>query len=76
VEFRLLGPLEVTGATGTPCALEPRHARLLAVLLLAANRVVTREQLIEAIWDDQPPPTVVRRGDIPITPTGNAATWQ
>jgi DNA-binding SARP family transcriptional activator/class 3 adenylate cyclase/ABC-type glycerol-3-phosphate transport system substrate-binding protein len=54
-EFRLLGPLEVTDG-GRPVTLGgPRQRLVLAHLLLAANRIVTMEELIERVWDDDPP---------------------
>ena len=47
MEFRILGPLEVL-VDGMPVALGgPRQRALLAVLLLNANRVVSRERLID-----------------------------
>ncbi|HET6790575.1 MAG TPA: extracellular solute-binding protein [Actinomycetota bacterium] len=53
--FRLLGPLEVTDG-GRPVSLGgPRQRLVLAHLLLAANRVVTMDELIERIWDEEPP---------------------
>ena len=53
--FRLLGPLEVTDG-GRPVALGgPRQRLVLAHLLLAANRVVTMDELIEKVWDEEPP---------------------
>jgi DNA-binding SARP family transcriptional activator/class 3 adenylate cyclase/ABC-type glycerol-3-phosphate transport system substrate-binding protein len=56
IEFRLLGPLEVTDG-GRPVTLGgPRQRLVLAHLLLAANRVVTMEELIERVWDEEPPP--------------------
>ncbi|MEV7232209.1 BTAD domain-containing putative transcriptional regulator [Polymorphospora sp. NPDC051019] len=61
MRFRILGPLQVLGADGQPLQLEPRLVRLLATLLLAANQVVTRERLVEAVWDDEPPTTVDRQ---------------
>ena len=53
--FRFLGPLEVTDG-GRPVALGgPRQRLVLAHLLLAANRVVTMDELIEKVWDEEPP---------------------
>jgi DNA-binding SARP family transcriptional activator/class 3 adenylate cyclase/ABC-type glycerol-3-phosphate transport system substrate-binding protein/type II secretory pathway predicted ATPase ExeA len=55
LEFRLLGPLEVTDG-GRPVTLGgPRQRLVLAHLLLAANRIVTMEELIERVWDEEPP---------------------
>ena len=41
--------------------LEPREARTLAVLLLSPNRLVTRDQLMDGIWDQAPPATAPRQ---------------
>jgi DNA-binding SARP family transcriptional activator len=55
VEFRILGPLEAREG-GRPVALGGRKQRaLLAVLLLHANEVVSRDRLIDALWGDVPP---------------------
>lgn len=57
MEFRVLGALEVS-ANGRQ--LGPGGARqqiVLAVLLLNANRSVTLDRLVEAIYDDEPPAT-------------------
>lgn len=57
VEFRILGPLEVQ-ANGHRLQLGGRKQRaLLAVLLLNANEVVSRDRLIDALWGERPPPT-------------------
>ena len=57
LEFRILGPLEVR-RSGEPLPLRGRkqHA-LLALLLLHANEVVTRDRLIDELWSEQPPET-------------------
>ncbi len=57
MEFGILGPLEVYEA-GKPVPIRGAKQRaLLAVLLLHANRVVPRDQLIEALWEEEPPET-------------------
>jgi DNA-binding SARP family transcriptional activator/tetratricopeptide (TPR) repeat protein len=61
VEFRILGPLQVYAEDGQPCAFEPRSARVLAVLLLSPDQVVSREYLVDAVWDDDPPATAKRQ---------------
>ncbi|HEY0165679.1 MAG TPA: BTAD domain-containing putative transcriptional regulator [Jatrophihabitans sp.] len=38
-----------------------RQQKLLVVLLLEPDRVVTADRLIEAVWDDRPPATVRRQ---------------
>ena len=57
MEFRILGPLEVYDA-GKQVPVGPAKQRaLLAVLLLEGNRVVARDRLIDALWDEEPPET-------------------
>jgi predicted ATPase/DNA-binding SARP family transcriptional activator len=57
VEFGLLGPLEVH-VDGSPVPLGPPKQRaLLAMLLVDANRVVSRGRLIDGLWGDEPPET-------------------
>ncbi|NUT93072.1 MAG: tetratricopeptide repeat protein [Saccharothrix sp.] len=57
VEFRLLGPLEVL-VDGRRVPLGgSRQDKLLAVLLLDQDRVVTPARLIDALWDEDPPET-------------------
>lgn len=57
MEFRLLGPLDVSGPGGPLPALAPRQQVVLAMLLLEANRVVPVDRLIRAVWGEDPPPT-------------------
>lgn len=55
MEFRVLGPLEVTDG-GRPLALGgPRQRLVLASLILEANHVVPTDRLIDRIWGDEPP---------------------
>ncbi len=57
LQFRLLGPLAVSVA-GEPLALGGQKRRaLLAALLLEANRIVSRDRLIDALWGEEPPDT-------------------
>src|SRR5919197_1073160 len=57
MQFRLLGPLSVS-VDGEPLALTGQKPRaLLAALLLEANRVVSRDRLIDAVWGEEPPDT-------------------
>jgi DNA-binding SARP family transcriptional activator len=55
--FRILGPVEVAGASGPLHVPSGRRQVILAMLLLDANRVVSIEQLIDAVWDEDPPST-------------------
>jgi DNA-binding SARP family transcriptional activator len=60
MEFRILGPLEVI-EDGQQVALGGQKQRaLLAVLLLEANRVVSTDRLIGALWEDEPPETAAK----------------
>ena len=55
MEFRLLGPVEAL-RDGRPIALGGAKPRaLLALLLLHANEVVSRDRLIDALWGERPP---------------------
>jgi YVTN family beta-propeller protein len=55
MRFAVLGPLEVSH-NGGPVSLGGRKQRmLLAMLLLHANEVVSRTELVEALWGERPP---------------------
>jgi DNA-binding SARP family transcriptional activator len=55
MEFRILGPIEVED-DGRAVALGGSKQRaLLALLLLAPNRVVSVDRLIDALWPAEPP---------------------
>src|SRR3954452_21242681 len=57
MEFRILGPLEVLEGGRALDLGGPKQRALLALLLLEANRVVARDRLIDALWDESPPET-------------------
>jgi DNA-binding SARP family transcriptional activator len=57
MDFRVLGPLEVVGRDGPLPLGGVKQRSLLAVLLLHANRVVSRDGLIDALWGARPPLT-------------------
>jgi DNA-binding SARP family transcriptional activator len=57
MDFRILGPLEVV-ADGQKVPLGGAKQRaLLALLLLHPNRVVSRDRLIDELWETDPPET-------------------
>ena len=56
VEFGVLGPLQIC-LDGVPVALgTPKQRAVLAMLLINRNRPVATEALIEAAWEQFPPP--------------------
>jgi YVTN family beta-propeller protein len=59
MEYRVLGPLEVRdGERSLPLA-GARQRALLALLLVNANHVVSRDRLIDELWGEQAPETAV-----------------
>ena len=57
VEFRILGPLELV-EDGRPVDVGGAKQRtLLAVLPLHRNRLVSTDELIDALWGERPPET-------------------
>ena len=57
VEFRILGPLEVLVDGRRRRVGAAKQRTLLTVLLLDANRVVSRDRLIDALWGARSPAT-------------------
>jgi len=55
LEFRALGPLEVSDGGRAIALGGPKQRLVLAHLLLAAGRVVSMDQLIDRLWDTEPP---------------------
>jgi predicted ATPase/DNA-binding SARP family transcriptional activator len=57
MEFKILGPLEVTDS-GRPISIGgPKQRALLAILLAQANRVVPTARLIQLLWGEEAPDT-------------------
>jgi predicted ATPase/DNA-binding SARP family transcriptional activator len=57
MEFRMLGPLEVRRGEESLALGGAKQRALLAILILHANHVVSRERLAELLWGDEPPTT-------------------
>jgi DNA-binding SARP family transcriptional activator len=57
MEFRILGPLEVTGPRGLIEIGSSRQRAILALLVLRVGKTVTTDRLIEEVWGDDPPPS-------------------
>lgn len=57
VQFLALGPLEVRNGGGEITLGGAKPRTLLAALLQNPRRVVSRDRLVDLIWDDDPPPS-------------------
>ena len=53
MEYRVLGPLEALGSEGPLPLGGAKQRALLALLLLNANHVVSRERLIDELWGER-----------------------
>jgi DNA-binding SARP family transcriptional activator len=60
MRYDILGPLELSENGRHIEVVGAKQRALLAVLLLNANRVVSSERLIDALWEDQVPDTAVK----------------
>ena len=60
MRFRVLGPLEVSDNGRQIDVAGGKQRALLCALLLDANRVVSVDRLIDALWDEAPPETAVK----------------
>ncbi|SOD62193.1 DNA-binding transcriptional activator of the SARP family [Streptomyces zhaozhouensis] len=61
MEFRLLGPIEVNGASGPVPLGGTRQRAALAYLLLHAGQVVSTRRLLSAVWATDRPPDTARK---------------
>jgi predicted ATPase/DNA-binding SARP family transcriptional activator len=59
MEFRILGSIEAVGDDGPLPLGAPKQRALLALLLLNANTVVSRDRLVDALWGAEPPNSAV-----------------
>lgn len=60
VAFGLLGPLLVTDIHGTAIYIPQAKQRVIvAALLLRANAAVSGDRLVDALWQDKPPPNAL-----------------
>ena len=60
MEFRVLGPLEVTDRDRPLSLGGIKQRSLLAILLLHANEVVSSDRLIDELWEEAPPRTAAK----------------
>jgi DNA-binding SARP family transcriptional activator/tetratricopeptide (TPR) repeat protein len=62
VEFRVLGPLEVWDDAGGRVPVGgPQAEKVLAALLVAGGAVVGLDELVDALWDGEPPRTATHQ---------------
>src|SRR5436190_11971445 len=52
LQFRILGPLEVSRESQSLALGSPKQRALLAVLLLHANEPLSRDRLVDEIWGE------------------------
>jgi DNA-binding SARP family transcriptional activator len=67
VKFKILGPLEIFSRTARLDLGGTRQQIVVAMLLLNANRVVTMDRLLEAIYGEDLPPTSRSQAQISIS---------
>ena len=58
MQFGVLGPVEVRRDGHELLLGGPKQRALLAILLLHANEVVSRERLADGLWGERPPSSV------------------
>jgi len=60
MRYRLLGAMEIRADDGALIAIPaPKRRALLAAMLLEADRPVSTDRLIEALWGSEPPPAAL-----------------
>lgn len=59
LQFQVLGPLEVFDGDRVCTPTPPKVSRVLALLLLRANQLVSMDSLIEELWGEEPPLSAV-----------------
>jgi DNA-binding SARP family transcriptional activator len=55
LDFRILGPLEVSDGERRPALGGPQQRAVLAILLLHANEAVSADRLVDELWGERPP---------------------
>src|SRR5712692_11117613 len=60
LDYRVLGPLEVRDDDRSLPLAGAKQRALLALLLIHANHVLSRDRLIDELWGDEPPETAVQ----------------
>jgi DNA-binding SARP family transcriptional activator len=61
IKYAILGPIELCDGNRRVAVRGPREAALLALLLLNANRALSNDRLIDALWDGLRPAGALKR---------------
>jgi len=56
-EFRILGPIEVVGPGGPLPVSGPKQRALLGLFLIHAGEVLSTDQIVDVLWEGNPPKT-------------------
>jgi predicted ATPase/DNA-binding SARP family transcriptional activator len=67
VRYAILGPVELCYGTRRVTVGGPRQVALLALLLVNANRALSSDRLIDALWDDLDQATALKRLWVTVT---------
>jgi len=67
MDFHILGPLEVADNGRELVIASGKQHALLAILLLHANEVISRDRLIEELWGEHPPATAAKSLQVQIS---------
>jgi DNA-binding SARP family transcriptional activator/pimeloyl-ACP methyl ester carboxylesterase len=67
MDFRLLGPLEVLDGRARLQIAAGKQRALLALLLLNANRTMSREQIVDALWGENVPESAPKMVQIQVS---------
>ena len=68
IVLRVLGPVEIRAAGARPPSQPPQQRLVLGMLALRTGQPVPVAELIDAVWDDQPPRSA--RGSLQALVTG------
>jgi DNA-binding SARP family transcriptional activator/tetratricopeptide (TPR) repeat protein len=68
IALRVLGPVEIPAAGARAPSQPPQQRLVLGMLALRAGQPVPVAELVDAVWDDQPPPSA--RGSLQALVTG------
>lgn len=60
MQFKILGPLDVTGASGSRSLGGTKQRAVLAILLLHRDEVVSSERVIDELWGEHPPASAAK----------------